>query len=148
MSESIPIKTPGGFAPAFVLGQADAGGNLLLVSADNPLPVTGGGGGATPAPAPPPLAGTTFTPLIAGPFDPVPGRAVYLQLAGEWQGRVRLLRSTDGGATKAPLTIGGTPWAVFTGPACEAVWEEGDAAARLYLDLQPTSGTISYRVSQ
>lgn len=149
MNESVPVRTPGGFAPAFALGQAGPDGQLLLVSADNPLPVSGmGSGSAAPPPAPPPLAGTASNATMAGPYKPVPGRPVYLQLGGAWQGRVRLLRSVDGGATKMPLTIAGQPWASFTAPACEAVWEESEDAARLYLDLQPASGTIAYRVSQ
>ena len=147
MNDPIPVCTPGGFAPAFALGQAGPDGHLLLVSADNPLPVTGGGA-AAPLPAPAPLTGTASAATMAGPFDPVSGRPVYLQLTGTWQGRVRVLRSVDDGVTKLPLTVAGQPWAVFTGPACEAVWEEGDAAARLYLELQPTSGTIAFRVSQ
>lgn len=148
MNDPIPVRTPGGFAPAFALGQAGPDGHLLLVSADNPLPVTGGSGAAAPAPAPTPLAGATSVSNVVGPFDPVPGRPVYLQLSGTWQGRVQVLRSVDGGATKVPLTVAGQHWGVFTGPSCEPVWEEGDAAARLYLDLQPASGTIAYRVSQ
>ena len=149
MTNSVPVRTPGGFAPAFALGQTGPDGHLLLVSADNPLPVTGASSGAAaPVPAPAPLAGTASASTVAGPFGPVPGRPVYLQLTGTWQGRVRMLRSVDGGVTKVPLTVAGQPWGVFTGPACEAVWEEGDGAARLYLDLQPASGTIGYRVSQ
>lgn len=148
MTDPVPIQTPGSFAPAIALGQAGPDGHLLLVSADNPLPVTGAGGTATPAPAPAPLSGTASAAMVAGPFDPVGGRPIYLQLTGTWQGRVRMLRSVDDGITRVPLTVAGQPWGVFTGPACEAVWEEGDAVARLYLELQPTSGAIAYRVSQ
>jgi hypothetical protein len=61
---------------------------------------------------------------------------------------VRLLRSTDGGATKLPVTVAGDTWAQFTANCCEPVWDESEASARLYLDIALTSGTITYRIAQ
>ena len=71
-----------------------------------------------------------------------------LSLSGTWAGTIKLIRSTDGGATKLPLTINGTAWAQFTTNCCEAVWDESDAIARFYLDITLTSGTDAYRLAQ
>lgn len=135
------IQTPAGFAPAYAIGFAGADQSLQLASSEQPLPVAL----ATP-PTAPALAGTTAASLLAGPFVPVTGRAIMLTLAGDWQGTVTLLRSTDGGTTRHPVTAGGLPWGSFTANACEAVWEEFDPLATLYLELEPASGTISYRM--
>lgn len=35
----IPIEMPGGFAPGFALGFADADGRFALIERDSPLPV-------------------------------------------------------------------------------------------------------------
>lgn len=151
MTDRIDVKAPGGFAPAVALGHADADGRWQPVSAENPLPVAGlAGRGATPVAAlpPPPLTGTAASPRVIGPFDPLSGRPVFLQLSGTWTGEVQVLRSVDGGATRQPLTVAGAAWAVFTGNVCEPVWEESEAGATLYLALAPGSGTIAYRVSQ
>lgn len=151
MSNEIPVKMPGGFAPAMALGQTDANGNLVLIGPDNPLSVTGasgGGGGAAPSPAPAALEGDASADTVAGPFDPASNRPVYLQLAGVWDGTVTLKRSTDGGATLHPLTIAGSAWGYYSANICEPVWEENEAGAQLYLDIALTSGTLSYRVSQ
>jgi hypothetical protein len=71
-----------------------------------------------------------------------------LSLEGTWQGTVALQRSTDGGVHKLPVTIGGGPWARFTGNACEPVWEESESVAKLYLDIQLASGSLNYRLAQ
>ena len=147
MLDKTPVKAPGGFAPAFALGQADAAGNLVLISADNPLPVASASG-PTVTPPPPALEGETSQSLLAGPFDPAPGRPIYLQLDGQWTGTVRLSRSVDGGASRHPLTLAGAEWGVFVGNACEPVWEEYEAGAALYLDISLDSGLLAYRVSQ
>ncbi len=94
------------------------------------------------------LAGNASASAVVGPFAPVMGRAVILSLAGNWVGTVKLTRSTDGGVTKLPLTIAGGEWANFTGNCCEAVWEESDAMASLYLDITLVSGTVAYRLAQ
>ena len=140
-----PVKTPGGFAPAIAIGQSDESGNLTLVDAGNPLPVRLS---EATGPAPDALTGQTGASGRAGPFIPRAGRAVYLQLSGTWEGRVDVVRSVDEGASVAPLTIAGSPWAQFTANACEAVWEENEAGAQLYLEIDLVSGTLDYRVSQ
>ena len=71
-----------------------------------------------------------------------------LALSGSWSGTVKVLRSTDGGATKLPLTIAGASWGQFTANCCEAIWEESEAAARLYLDITLIAGSASYRLGQ
>ena len=71
-----------------------------------------------------------------------------LLLSGTWTGSVRVLRSTDAGTTKLPLTLGGIGWAQFTGNCCEPVWDESSVNALLYLDVTYASGTIVYRMEQ
>lgn len=71
-----------------------------------------------------------------------------LALSGTWTGTVKLLRSTDGGATKLPLTAAGLAWGVFNANCCEPVWEEAIVGAALYLDATLSSGTLTYRVAQ
>lgn len=143
MPDSVPVRAPAGFAPAFAIGQRDSEGNLSLVGPQAPLAVARAGG-VTPAA----LEGQSGTPLIAGPFEPAAFSPVVLTLGGEWEGQVRVLRSVDNGVTLSPLTVSGAPWAHFASAACEAVWEESEAGATLWLDLAPTSGTIRYRLSQ
>jgi hypothetical protein len=123
------------------MGYSDATGGLSLVSAISPLPVS-----MTGAATPNPLTGTVSTNGTYAGFAPARGVAVVLVLAGTWQGSVRVVRSTDGGVTFNQLTAGGTPWAQFTGNVCEPVWEENDPAARLYLIVTLSSGTLAYRL--
>ncbi len=143
MNNPTPVRTPAGFAPAFALGHSDPEGNLALVSADMPLPIS-----MAPAGVPAALEGLAATDFIAGPFVPAPFAPVYLELGGEWQGSVRVLRSADGGTSKHGLTAGGAVWARYTGNVCEPVWQESERGAELYLDLAIAAGTVSYRVSQ
>ena len=138
-----PLKTPAGYVPQMAVAFANASGEAEIVSAGNPIPVQEQP--FSPAPA---LVGTLSASGIVGPFQPRPGRAVVLTLSGTWAGSVRLVRSTDGGATKFPVTAGGLSWGLFTGNICEPVWEESEAAALLYLDASLTSGTLSYRMGQ
>lgn len=138
----IPIQTPGGYAVSRVAAFADSNGEAVAVGAGNPLPVSLA---QSPNAA---VAGIAGTSGLIGPFDPVPGRNVVLTLSGSWTGAIRLLRTTDGGATKLPLTIGGQPWAIFAANCCEAVWEESESAAELWLDITLTSGTAAYRLAQ
>lgn len=138
----IPIQTPSGYATTRAVAFADVDGSALLVSTGAPLPVTMG------APAATPIAATTAASTVAGPYQPALGRGVVLTLSGSWTGTVKVLRSTDGGTTKLPLTVAGDVWGLFTGNACEAVWEESEALARLYLDVTLTSGTLNYRLAQ
>lgn len=139
-----PISTPAGYAPAFAVGFSQAGA-LTLVDGDQPLPVI-----ARPAPVtvPAALTGTAEGTVTVGPFIPAAGRTVMLALAGTWTGSVRLMRSTDGGATLVPLTLGGSDWAVFEANACEPVWVEEEAGASLHLAIALTSGAVTYRLAQ
>ncbi len=139
----IPVRTPASFTPTVAISYSDSNGDAAAVRADVPLPVMK----VTPPPAAA-LAGSNSASGTAGPFVPVAGRAIYLSLSGTWVGQVRLLRSTDGGTAKLPLTAAGAGWAQFTGNCCEAVWEESDTAALLYVDITLTSGTVTYRLAQ
>ena len=144
----IPIAYPGRFAPGVALNYADAAGSAIQVSQSSPLPVTMAASGGSSATPPPPLSGTTAAALLTGPYAPVAGKPLVLTLRGTWSGTVRLLRSTDGGVNRLPLTLAGAPWAVFSANVCEPVWEENEAAAAFYLQLAPTSGAIIYRLAQ
>lgn len=136
-----PISTPAGFAPVYAVGYS-TDGELSTVSAASPLPVAL----APSANTPQALAGTAAANTVAGPFAPLRGTAVTLSLSGSWNGTVAVLRSTDGGTTKLPLTAGGQPWARFSANCCEAVWEENDPQASLWLDMTLASGSVSYRL--
>lgn len=137
-----PIQNPAPFVPSRAVAFAAADGSNRLVAAASPLPVT-----ALP-PAPAAVAGTASSTTQIGPFQPAVGRPVILGLSGNWTGTARVLRSTDGGTTRLPLTSGGEAWGEFTGNCCEPVWEEYDEAAQLYLDLALTGGTVTYRLAQ
>lgn len=141
-----PLKPPAAYIAPYAVAFANTGGDADLVSVANPLPVTVAAAGT--GSVPPALTGASSVAALAGPFTPLAARAIMLTLSGTWTGTVRLLRSTDGGAIKLPLTSGGSPWAVFTSNACEAVWEESEAAGQLWLDLAPATGTITYRLGQ
>jgi len=136
-----PIQHPAGYVPGRAMSFADPAGNSVTVSADTPMPVT------MTAAAPAPVTGTTSANLMAGPFLPTPGRAVTLALSGNWSGSARLLRSIDGGTTRLPVTLAGAPWGEYTQNCCEAVWEETEDAATLYLDIALISGTLMYRIA-
>lgn len=140
-----PIQNPAGYAVTRAVAYADVDGSMLQVAAATPLPVTVTGGGAA---ATTPLAGTTATSTVAGPYQPALGRAVMLVLTGTWAGSVKVTRSTDGGVTRQPLTAAGIGWAQFSANCCDPVWEESESAARLYLDITLTSGSLTYRMAQ
>lgn len=137
-----PIQSPSGYAATRALVFADGDDNAILASATNPLPVTLG---SAPTAA---LAGSTAASGILGPYQPALGRGIVLALAGTWAGTVRVLRSTDGGTTKLPLTLAGAVWGQFTANCCEPVWEESESAATLWIDIALTSGTLAYRLAQ
>ncbi|WP_324828639.1 hypothetical protein [Qipengyuania zhejiangensis] len=143
ITDPVPIEAPGGFAPVVAFGSDDGSGHLTLASPDAPIPTVA----LAPA-APSPVQGSATSPGIAGPFAPAPFSPVYLTLSGDWEGRVQVLRSCDGGMTKHPLTLGGSGWGGFSANACEPVWSESERGAELYLQLAPVSGTIAYRVAQ
>jgi hypothetical protein len=124
------------------MGYAGSNGYLAVVSDTAPLPV------ATLAPAPAAFAGEASASQVAGPFNPTVGRVIIVTLDGVWQGTVRLLRSTDDGATKVPLRVGGADWAEYTASGCEQAWTETEEGASFYLDIALQSGAVTYRVSQ
>jgi hypothetical protein len=136
------ISVPAGFAPAYALGFSADDGSLTLASKAAPLPV------ALTEPAPMPLLGTTDASMVAGPFAAATGRTIVVTLDGAWTGTVRLLRSTDGGATLVGLRVGGAAWGEFSVSGCEQTWTETEDGASFYLDIALTSGAVSYRVSQ
>lgn len=143
MSDPIPLETPGGFAPGVAVGFDDGNGKLAFASHSQPLPTL-----QVPPAVPTALEGETAATVRAGPFVPTALAPVFCTLSGEWQGCVRLLRSTDGGASFHPLTAGGAGWGIFTGNVCEVVWQESERAASLWVDCTIDSGTLTYRIAQ
>lgn len=137
-----PIQSPSGYAATRAMVFADVDGSALVVSAATPLPVAAAAAATTP------LADSAATSAVLGPYQPALDRDVVVALAGIWAGTVRVLRSTDGGVTKMPLTAGGGAWGQFTANCCEPVWSESESAARLYLDVALTSGSLAYRLAQ
>jgi len=153
MTQKLPISNPARFATPTAMGFTDSGGSLALVSQGAPLPVIitnpSNGPAEPPAPSSPePLTGRTTRSVVAGPFRPIAGLPIHLQLSGEWTGQVHLERSTNDGATRQGLTVGGRPWAIFTATANEPVWQENEAGVTFWLNVQLTSGSLDYRVSQ
>ena len=144
---NVPISYPARYAPGVALNFADGDGSAILVSNAAPLPVS-----ISAAPsgssAPAPLTGTAPTARTVGSFVPVAGRPIVITLTGTWTGTAKLLRSTDGGVTRLPLTLAGSPWGEFTANVNEPVWEEFEAPAVFYLQLTPLSGSIVYRLAQ
>ena len=138
----LPVTGSVTVATASTSPLAVSGGVTINNAATAPVPVN------TQAAAPTPLTGTASGSTTVGPFPPVIGRAVMLALSGTWMGSVQLLRSTNGGSTYFPLTLGGTAWGLFTGNCCEPVWDESEAAAQLYLQITLTSGSVTYRIAQ
>lgn len=137
-----PIQAPAGYLSSHAAAFADLDGNAVVVSAANPLPVSARSSAAAP------LVGTTSTSGVFGPFQPATDRPAMLALSGNWAGSVRVTRSTDNGATRLPLTVGGAAWGQYTANCCEAVWDEADSAARLYLEVTLSSGSLTYRLAQ
>lgn len=137
-----PIQNPTGYAIPRAIAYADTDGSMLQVAAASPLPVAFGASATTP------LSATTAASMVAGPYLPAIGRAVVLVLTGTWTGTVTVTRSTDGGTTRQPLTVNGITWGQYTGNCCEPVWDESEAAARLYLDITVNSGSVTYRLAQ
>ena len=138
-----PLLNPVGYAVTRAVAYADVDGSMVQVAATSPLPVAIGAAAAST-----PLTGTAYASTVAGPFQPVQGRAAMLVLTGTWSGTVSVTRSTDGGTTRQPLTVNGNVWGQYTGNVCEAMWEESESAARLYLDITLASGSVSYRLAQ
>ena len=141
---SPPIQSPSAYSVSRAVAFADVDGSALLVSLTTPLPVTAMASTSSPTA----LAGTASASGVQGPFVPAIGRAAILSLQGTWTGTVKVLRSTDNGTTKLSLTVAGSAWGQFTGNCCEAVWDESDATAKLYLDIVLSAGSVTYRLAQ
>ncbi|MCB2076471.1 MAG: hypothetical protein KDE55_02110 [Novosphingobium sp.] len=137
-----PVINPARFVPLYGVGYADNAGELSAVSTSSPLPVSV----TQPSSLPLPVEGAASATAVVGPFAPALGVPVVVNLSGSWGGTVQVKRSTDGGTTFASLTAAGKAWANFTGNACEAVWEENNPDAALYLDIQVSWGTVDYRM--
>ena len=143
-AESVAIEAPGGFVPRQAVAFGSAEGDAVQVDIDHPLPTSAMIGAATSAP----LTGSSSASATVGPFTPQLGRPIWLTLSGSWSGTVVVLRSTDGGATKLPLTAAGQGWGAFGANVNEPVGEETVAAARYYLQITLTSGSVTYEVRQ
>ena len=144
VSNSQPLPVSGSVTVANSSGTplAVSGGVTISNSSASPVPVN------TQAVASTPLTGTASSSATVGPFSPVVGRAVMLALTGSWVGSAEILRSTNGGTTMLPLTMGGATWGLYTSNCCEPVWDESEASAQLYLQLSLTSGSVTYRLAQ
>ncbi len=140
---SVPVQHPGCFVPLYALAYGAPGTVAIPVDPDHPLPVS-----LAPPTAGDALAGVTGSATVAGPFDARRGLPIWLTLSGDWRGSVRVLRSTDGGATKLPLTVAGESWANFTANVQEAIGEESVAGASWWLAITIDAGTLTYRVAQ
>lgn len=143
-TQTMTVAAPARYVSIHALcyGEADTPGTL--VTDQTPLPTVARRRAARSTP----LAGTASANTVAGPFVPDLDAPIMVSLSGTWTGRVAVLRSVDGGATKEPLTAAGQPWATFTANACEPVWEPTEAGATFFLQVSITSGTLTYRVSQ
>ena len=138
-----PIDAPGGFVPAVAVTFESPDGNARAVSSDAPLPTVTIRASATSEP----LQGTASSSETVGPFLQVAGREVVLSLDGTWTGRIALMRSTDGGASLLPATLGGEPLG-WQQNINEIVWLDPEEAASLYLEIELESGSVAYRVAQ
>lgn len=138
------IAAAGAAIPLHGLAFGADGATATPVDQANPLPTEThvGPSGVTP------LTGTITTSQTVGPFAPVLGRPIIVTLSGTWAGSVTLQRSTDDGATKLPITLGGQTWGVFTSNVNEPVWEESEAGVTYWLSASISSGSLSYRCAQ
>ncbi|WP_053058542.1 hypothetical protein [Sphingomonas paucimobilis] len=140
-----PIAAPSSIVPPAGVAFTGADGQTKFASPADPLPTTA----APLAPAGvTPLVGTSTGAQTVGPFVPVLGRPITVALtATSWPGgQAQLLRSTDGGVTKLPLTPAGVTVGVYSGIGADSPWVETEANATYYLSL-PAAG-IAYRVAQ
>jgi len=142
--DEVQVGAPGGFVPQIALTFGARDGAAVAVDRANPLPTR-----AVTAAAAVPLAGTMNESGTVGPFAPDLSRAIVVTLAGEWSGAVTLLRSSDNGATRRPLTfIDGSAKGVWSGNVNAAIGEESVAGATYYLQFARSAGTLVYRVEQ
>ena len=146
MTTPLTVRGPAGFAPEVAIAFGSQDGPATAVDASNPLPVSSSMGASGAAA----LTGTTSAASATlGPFVPRLGRAIWVSLSGSWSGSVQLLRSTDGGTTKSPLTYGdGGAKPAWTGALNAPVAEETVSGATYYLGVTLASGSLSYRVEQ
>jgi len=145
MMDDVQVEAPGGFVPQIALTFGARDGAAVAVDRANPLPTRA----VTAAAGSVPLAGTMGESGVAGPFAPDLDRAIVVTLSGEWSGTVTLLRSSDGGATRRPLTfIDGSAKGVWSNNVNTAVGEESVAGATYYLQFARGAGTLAYRVEQ
>ncbi|WP_239806298.1 hypothetical protein [Croceicoccus hydrothermalis] len=143
MDQDLNIKLPAHYAPAIAVGFQGPENSFSLVEIGRPLPVVN-----VPQLGGDPLTGTADASGTVGPFLAQPAKAISIELSGEWAGSVRLLRSSDGGDTLSPLKAAGADWAVFNDNGVEQAWFETERDIGFYLQINLTSGTVSYRVSQ
>jgi hypothetical protein len=139
------IQAPAPYVPQVAVTFGQSGAAALAVDMGNPLPTRPVRVAATSVP----LAGTATASGTVGPFVPELDRAIWVTLGSGWTGAVQLLRSTDGGVTRLPITTGdGTPKGQWWGAVNAAVTEESVAAASYWLGLTMTGGTLAYEVRQ
>jgi hypothetical protein len=144
LSSVRPIDAPADYVTQHAVAFGKLGEPAVGVDGDHPLPIV-----ATFAPAAAsPLSGSTSANGLLGPFVPQLGRPIWLTLSGSWSGTVQVMRSTDGGATLLPLTVGGIGWGSFGANAQEAIGEETVAGAEWYLAVALSAGTLSYSIGQ
>ena len=141
-SQPLPVSGSVTVANTSSTPLAVSGGVTISNTISSPVPVN------TQQTAQTALTGAANSSTVAGPFTPVVGRAVMLALTGTWVGSVEVMRSTDGGTTLLPLTMGGAIWGIYTSNCCEPVWDESESSARLYLQISLTSGSVTYRLAQ
>jgi hypothetical protein len=146
MASSPPdVRAPGGFVPGQAIAFGAYDGPATAVDHTHPLPIAS----TVVAASSTPLTGSLSASGTAGPFAPQLGRPIWLTLSGSWSGVVQLLRSTDGGTTKLPLTYGdGSAKPVFAGAMQAPVAEETVGAATYYLAATLTAGALAYRMEQ
>lgn len=127
-------------------------GKARVVRPGDGLPVN-----STPAYTASGVAPVTATLTSVGntaAITPTAGRPINAKITGTATGlSARLTRSDDDGATWQPLTIGGLPWAVYTGNVFEQAWVETEAPVGhpILFRIEVTAilgGTATIKLSQ
>ena len=137
------LRAPGGFVPVHALAVGDGNGRLVPVDAALPLPTAN-----RLPPAIAPLAGQAAHGTAHSPAFESPGGAVWLALAGDWSGQVRIERSADNGASWHALGAGAAPWPGFTTNGTEAIADDSVARIRYRLAFAVVSGTCDWSLGQ
>jgi hypothetical protein len=143
VTDTLPIQAPAGYVPQHALAFATASGAAVPVSQTDPLPVSSQLSAATSVS----LSGTIGASGTVGPFAPQTGRPIWVSLSGNWTGSAALLRSTDGGTTRLPATLGETAL-VWSANRSEAATEESCTGATYYLAVNLVAGSLTYRLEQ